>query len=110
MAWEKRRKCSYYYRTIRQGGRFKRLYYGAGPIGNLAAQVDALRMAECRAEQEARRAARAQLESASALTDTLHWNCEMLAAATLLLAGFHRASRHSWRTWRHGRRITKECI
>jgi hypothetical protein len=107
MAWEKRRERSYYYRTVRQDGKFKRLYYGAGPVGNLAAQVDALRMAERRAEQEARRAAREQLERASALTVAFHRECEMLAAATLLLAGFHRSARHFWRRWRHGRRIIR---
>src|SRR5437879_3402344 len=108
MAWENHRRHSYYYRTVRRGGKFERLYYGAGPVGKLAAELDALRRAERRTEMEARRAAREQLESASALTSALDRGCEVLVAAALLLAGFHRPCRHHWRIWRDGRRALRE--
>jgi hypothetical protein len=46
MAWEKRGERSYFYRTNRQGDGWRRVYYGTGPVGQFAAEVDALRRAE----------------------------------------------------------------
>src|SRR5262245_33507796 len=104
MAWVARGKRSYFYRSYRSQGRVKKLYYGAGLAGQFAANADALLRAEHRAAAQERRAARDRLKIALVLTRDLCRACELLAAATLLSAGFHRASRHAWRIWRHGRR------
>src|SRR4051794_5358156 len=104
MAWEKHGERSYFYRSIRRDSKVKKLYYGAGPTGHLAAEVDALRRAERQAEADARKAQRDRLDAAVALTRDLSAGCDLLAAATLLAAGYHRPSRHRWRTWRDGRR------
>jgi hypothetical protein len=104
MAWEKHGERKYFYRTVRREGKVLKLYYGAGPAGHLAAAVDALRRAEQQAERAVRRAAKDRLDLAVTLTCDLTRGCDLLAAATLLAAGFHRASRHLWRTWRNGRK------
>jgi hypothetical protein len=107
MAWEKYGERRYYYRSVRRDGQVKKLYYGAGPTGQLAAAVDALRRAERQAEEAVRRAARDRLDAALALTRDLSRGCELLAAATLLAAGLHRPSRHPWRIWRDGHKVLK---
>src|SRR5687767_8129111 len=104
MAWVKRGERSYFYRSVRSQGRVTKEYYGTGPAGQLAANADALRQAERRAAAEDRRAAQDRLNAALTLTRDLSRGCELLAAATLLAAGYHRPSRHAWRIWRHGRR------
>jgi hypothetical protein len=104
MAWEKYGRRRYYYRSVRRGGKVNKVYYGAGPAGQLAAAVDTLRRAEQRAEANARKAQKDRLDAAVTLTRDLSGGCEVLAAATLLTAGYHRPSRHPWRIWRDGRR------
>src|SRR5262245_54971646 len=104
MAWERYGQRRYYYRSVRRDGKVKKLYYGAGFVGRLAAAVDALRHAERQAEEAARRAVKDRLDIAVRVTCDLSRGCELLAAATLLAAGYHRASRHPWRPWRDGRR------
>jgi hypothetical protein len=103
MAWEKRGERSYFYRTIRHGGGWRRVYYGTGPVGQFAAEVDALRRAENQAFVAAAQTARARLEEVISQTLELQRGCELLTSAVLFLAGYHRASRHRWRPWRHGR-------
>jgi hypothetical protein len=107
MAWETRGGKKYFYRSIRQDGRVKKIYYGRGPVGTFAANAEALRRAERAANEEAMRAERNRLDIALALTQELNRRCELLAAAALLAVGFHRPSRHTWRLWKHGRRILK---
>jgi hypothetical protein len=85
----------------------KKIYYGRGPLGTYAANAEALRRAERAAIEEALRAERNRLDIALALTQELNRRCELLAVASLLAAGFHRPSRHTWRLSRHGRRILK---
>src|SRR5262245_45454407 len=104
MAWEKHGRRSYYYRSVRRAGKVVKVYHGTGPVGRLAAEVDALRRAEQRAKAEDRKAQNDRLDAAMTLTCDLGRGCEVLAAATLLAAGFHRPSRHPWRIWRDGRR------
>jgi hypothetical protein len=104
MAWEKRGAGTYYYRSVRCAGKVKKLYYGAGPTGRLAANADALHRAERVAAEQAHKAEKDQLNMAIWLTHDLSRCCDLLAAAALLAAGFHRPGRHSWRLWRNGRR------
>jgi hypothetical protein len=110
MAWEKHGDRTYFYRSVRCDGQVKKVYYGGGPAGQLAAQVEALRRAERQAEENIRRTARDQLDAAVALTRDLARWCEFLAAGTLLAAGFHRPNRHSWRIWRHGCKALRTAL
>jgi hypothetical protein len=107
MAWEKHGERRYFYGSIRRDSKVVKVYYGAGPVGRLAAEVSALRRAEQRVEADARKAQKDRLDAAVTLTRDLSEGCELLAAATLLAAGYHRPSRHPWRIWRDGRRTLK---
>src|SRR4051812_11444511 len=40
MAWEKRGNKTYFYRSVFRDGKVKKIYYGAGPAGKLAADAD----------------------------------------------------------------------
>jgi hypothetical protein len=106
MAWKWRGggERTYFYHSLRREGRVKKIYFGAGPTGRLAAEVDALRGAERQAEADARKAQKGRLDAAVTLTRDPSAGCELLAAATLLAAGYHRPSSHNWRIWRNGRR------
>ena len=74
-----------------------REYVGAGPIGELAAAQDARerrRRAEIVAAQQAERAA---IEAADTALAEFCSATETLARASLLLAGYHRHARGTWR-------------
>src|SRR3954452_25338727 len=101
MAWEKHGDKVYYYRSVRKDGKVTKEYFGSGPAGVLAAGLDAQR----RAEDAATRAAKVKVDVATAATRDLTRTCGLLAVAPMFAAGYHCPSRHSWRTWRNGRRI-----
>jgi hypothetical protein len=109
MAWEKRGKNKYFYRSTRVDGRVVKVYHGAGLVGELAAGVDALRRAERKAEVDLRRQKKSELDAAVALSREFNEECNLLTTATLLVAGFHRPSRHSWRRWKDGRKEVRQA-
>ena len=97
MAWEQRGNQAYYYRSVRSGGRVVKEYASGGFLGALAAEFDA----EERAERDAKRrrlaaeqARWADLEQPARELDDL---AELLTAAMLLVAGYHRHDRGEWR-------------
>jgi hypothetical protein len=93
MAWDNRGTRRYFYRSRRVGKRVVRDYFGAGPLGELAALlVGELRRARNR---HARRAAR--LDDADGPFRLYHDLLDQAAAAHLLAAGFHRHDRGPWR-------------
>ena len=102
MAFEKRGKGRFFYRSVRHGKSVRKQYFGSGALGKLAAGKLALDRAERRAGREEIIAHRLRVEAATALLKIAREGCELLVAATLLAAGFHRASRHSWRRWYEG--------
>jgi hypothetical protein len=105
MAWEKRAngKRRYYYRTVRSGRTARRVYCGTGVVGQLAADVDARRRAQRDARLDACRAEQARVQSVVILGEQLREECELLCAAALLAAGFHRPHRVPWRKWHAAR-------
>ena len=50
-------------------------------------------------------AKKALVDAALTLTVDLCRACGLVAEAAMLSAGYHRPSRHTWRAWRHGRRV-----
>lgn len=96
MAWEKRNKARYFYRSRRVGPKVKRDYFGSGPIAEMSAELDAQR----RSEQEAQRSAWADLlariKEADATLNDLNRHCQHLAWAVLLVHGV-RYHRGEWR-------------
>ncbi len=110
MAWEKRGNLFYYYRSVRCDGKVKKVYYGSGLTGRLAADMVARHQAERKAARLAHRAMQEQISKAVALNEELGRACDLLAAASLLAAGFHRPCRHRWRIWRNGRKALKQSV
>src|SRR5207248_1754625 len=107
MAWERSGKRKYFYRSVRNGDKVRRDYYGAGQGGQIAAAADALNHAERKAHRETARKERKVLHDAVALVLRLNEWCDLVTAAALLAAGFHRPRRHDWRVWRYGREFLK---
>jgi hypothetical protein len=104
MGWEHRYGGCYYYRNERQGDRVVKKYYGPGPVGSLAARLDA----EARNDREQPLRAIgelvAQLGPPDAALNSLSNACDLLLEATLLIHGFHRPNYGAWR-----RRRVRNC-
>ena len=100
MGWETRGNGRYYYRKVRDGGRVRSEYVGAGMIADMLAEVDAdsrhdaeWRRQAWRAEVDAERHALATLAEVDAIT-------RALTAAVLITNGFH-THRRQWRRTSH---------
>src|SRR5690242_11326152 len=87
----------YYYRSIRDGDRVRRVYLGRGPAAQLAALLDEERRSEHRERSLAWRAEEARWEAAAARQRALDELGEMVARAALLAAGYHQHDRGAWR-------------
>ena len=109
MGWEKHGEKTYFYRSFRCEGKVRKIYYGAGDTGKLASAVDARNRAQREKEQKTKRTRTEQLVAAQILAQKLDRMANLLASAALLAASFHRPKRHTWRTWRNGRRSIREC-
>ena len=103
MGWETRRNGWYYYRSRKVGGRVVKEYLGAGPVGAVAAKLDAHQRAERVAWAEATGAERARLAEAEAPLAELCTLTDALTKGALLLAGYHQHHRGEWRR-RRGQR------
>ncbi len=98
MGWEKRERGGLYYtRSKKINGRVTREYVGGGPLGKLAAEVDALERSRREEEAEARRAEQELLEGLEASVRKLCEITEALAHTALLAAGYHQHNRGEWR-------------
>ena len=97
MAWERRRRGVYYYRSKRVGGRVAKQYYGADTIGQLAADLaeeGRVRRAE---DAAALRTEQACLEALDRPPAALDRACTLLAAAALTAGGYRRYNDGPWR-------------
>ena len=92
----------YYTRSRKVNGRVVREYVGAGPVAELAAQLDALDRAQREAVREAQRAIDAELAEIDGPLNELDTLAEGLARAALLAAGYRRHKRGEWRKTRGG--------
>jgi hypothetical protein len=101
MPWREVRGGRYYYRCRRVGGRPVQLHLGRGAAAELAAAADALRRVERAVERDERKAEQARWESALAPLLELCRAADLLARATLMLAGYRPHARSSWRRKRH---------
>jgi hypothetical protein len=90
VGWDKGR---YYTRSRKVNGRVVREYYGVGETAELAAQIDAIHLADREAEREARRLERAELETLDANVGELDEMADLLARTALLAAGYRQHKR-----------------
>jgi hypothetical protein len=104
MAWERRRRGFFYYRSKRVGGRVVKQYYGSDPIGQLAADLAEEARARRAEEDAARRAEQARLEALDRPPEALNRAGTLLAAAALTAGGYTRHNFGPWRRRRDGAR------
>jgi hypothetical protein len=97
MGWERRaqHRESYYYVARKVGGRVIKTYIGRGPLAELAAAHDAAVKAERRASIAAVHNMATLMAPADSALRTLAHVCELLAAANLAAAGYHRVN-YEW--------------
>src|SRR5262245_36557253 len=105
MAWEGRGQQTYFYRSIRRGGKVVKEYSGGGVAGQAAAEADQARRAARLAERTAFERERAGFIAADAVTRACEAECGVLLEAMLLASGFRRRKRQRWRAWREGREV-----
>jgi hypothetical protein len=108
MAWERHGDRTFFYRSVRRQGAVEKIYYGGGEAGQTAAAIHSLSQAECHAEQKIAQRERQILQDATSVLHRLNAWCDLIAAAALYAAGFHRARRHQWRSWRNGKAVLKK--
>ena len=107
MAWEKRQKASYYYRSQRDSeGRVRKVYLGAGPAARLAATKDDKVRESRLADVSGAMAFEANYEPTDRLMEELEHRVDLLVDAVLLSNGFHR-HKGAWRRSREFKTTTK---
>jgi len=100
MAWERRGRARYYYRSQRVGNRVVRVYHGSGRKAAHVARQHALAREAAQADAAAARALAAALEPLERLDNDTDEQVGLLLEAALLAGGFHE-HRGQWRK-RHG--------
>ena len=101
MSWQVRDGHEYYYLTRRKNGRRQTVYFGRGPMAELAAaDVDAAKLHREQLSEEVC-AARSRLRSLDSLIREIDQGARMLLEAALLSEGFYISDRH----WRGIRRV-----
>ena len=96
MGWETRRNGTYYYRKVRDGGRVRSEYVGAGPVAEALAGLDA-HDRDVTESDRATWAATVQAERrrAEALAEA-ELVARAMTTAVLIAAGYH-THRRQWR-------------
>ena len=84
MAWERRGNKHYYYRSIRVGGKVKKIYFSNGPLAMAAAEAMEVARRERERRNEARRMQREQYQHADAALAALAGELDRLLAAELM--------------------------
>ena len=102
MAWVVRGNGRYYYRSRRVGKKFVKDYLGGGLAGEIAARQDAEVLERRRKAKAEVMHLAATLRDVDDLVGELNRGVDMLVAAKLLAAGFHRHGK-SWRKKRRER-------
>lgn len=99
VAWETRRGGTrrYYTRSVRREGRVVRQYVGTGPHAEAVAAADRERCVNREARRAAARSTLGRIAEADAKVKALCDTAEVAARAHLLMVGYHRHARGSWR-------------
>lgn len=97
MAWEQRGNRTYYYRSVRVGGRVVKEYAGGGLMGLMGAEFEEDRREQRAMEQRRVRAERERWSDLERSADELNELADALAGVALALAGYRRHDRGEWR-------------
>ena len=90
---------SYYYRSVRSGGRVKKEYVGGGLLGEVAAKLDERERLTKKEKVAYWRAERERLEQSAAFLQELTEAAKVLVRAHLLASGCHQ-HKGQWRRQR----------
>src|SRR5262245_1422558 len=97
MAWERRgRNGLYFYKSVRLGGLPRKVYLGRGRAAKTCARLDAQKREQRQAERATVAAEQALVAPADHALRDFFALVDLLARATLLLAGYHEHHR-CWR-------------
>ena len=99
MPWKARKGKLYYYRSVREGGRVRSEYIGAGKLAPIVAEIDQLRKERRLQERWEAQTARNEFAELAATPEALALLLEQAqsaAAAALVEAGYHQHKRQ-WR-------------
>ena len=80
---------AYYYQSVREGDRVRRVYLGRGPAAEQAARQVEERRELARASREADQQESARTANADRILSELHDFVQIMMRATLLVAGCH---------------------
>lgn len=106
MGFHTRGKHKYYCRSVRRNGKIRRVYFGKGPVADLAAQADRLRKFEQDVSEQHWKQQQEIIREAIQAYQSLDEQTDQVQAAILLSSGFHRpGGNRPWRRWRDGRRV-----
>jgi crotonobetainyl-CoA:carnitine CoA-transferase CaiB-like acyl-CoA transferase len=87
---ERRDGNLYYYRSVRDGQRIRKVYVGAGKLARIVAEGDILRRTAREAERKREKAELERLKTLATPVLELSEAAEVLAHAHLIAAGYHR--------------------
>lgn len=90
MALEKRNGNLYYYRSVRDGKKVRKIYVGAGDVARIAHETDILRRTGRKAQRDHQRRELERLEELAAPLAEVSEAAEVLARAHLIASGCHR--------------------
>src|SRR5215218_4731087 len=90
VALERRDGNIYYYRSVRDGERVRKIYVGAGEFARIFAEGDILRRTSRKAQREREKAELERLENLIAPVKELSVAAEVLVSAHRVDAGYHR--------------------
>ena len=97
MGWEDRGGCGpYYYRSVREGDRVRKVYGGRGVMGTLAAQADEMRLRQREEEKAFWKDTQEDLVRRTGFIRELEEATNILVQAHLIVNGF-RKIRGEWR-------------
>jgi hypothetical protein len=90
MALEYRDGNLYYYRSVREGEKVRKVYVGAGEFARISQEADILRRTGRKAQRETEKAELERLESLAAPVEELSEAAQILLRAQLIAAGYRR--------------------
>ena len=97
MGWDhKGRGGPYYYRSVREGDRVRKVYVGKGEAAEEHARQVADRRQQRQADREVREAELAQVAEAEQCLHDLHVNAGQMLQAVMLSMGYHN-HKGQWR-------------
>lgn len=101
MAWESRNgRGAYYTRSRRCEGKVIREYVGSDETAKVIAKIDEIERQVRKAELDAQREVRAELEAIDTQVEQLGDMADVLMRAVMIASGYHQHKGGEWRKYR----------